>query len=157
MRVLAIDPGFGRLGVAVIDKEAGKETLIFSDCIETPKELPLSERLAQIEAELSGVISQYDPEELAIEKLFFANNQKTAMQVAEARGVVIATAETAGLSVYEYTPVEVKVAVTGSGSASKAQVSDMVKKLIQIEKLPRYDDEFDAIAIGLTHLATLKT
>src|SRR3989344_9408035 len=156
MRVLAIDPGFGKVGIAIIEGNKGNEKLLFSDCIETSKGLPHAERIAEITSEIKTLIAQWKPQDLAIEKLFFTTNQKTAMQVAEARGAIISTAHNLGLVVYEYTPLEIKVAITGYGKAGKAQVADMVRRLIKMEKLPRHDDEYDAVACGLTHLAQIK-
>ena len=157
MRVIAIDPGYDRIGVAVLEKNEGKESLIFSDCITTPKGVSFHDRLSILTTSFKELCDKWVPEECAIEKLFFNTNQKTAMQVSEARGALIEAAHSSGLDVSEYTPMEIKVAVAGYGGASKAQVADMVKRLIKINHLPKYDDEFDAIACGLTHFATLKT
>jgi crossover junction endodeoxyribonuclease RuvC len=154
MKIISIDPGYERLGLAVIEKERGsKEVLIFSECFKTPAKLPHHERLSLIGNRIKEVIKKYKPETLATEKLFFSGNQKTAMLVAEARGVILYTASSSGLEIFEYEPVNVKVAITGYGRAEKRQVIDMVRTLIDCKKAGNSDDEFDAIAIGLTHFA----
>ncbi len=155
MRVLAIDPGYERLGVAVLEKlPKQKEILLYSACIQTAKTLPHSERLLKIADEAAKVIRDYGPQALAIETLFLSVNQKTAMPVAEARGAVLAEAARRGLAVFEYTPLQVKCAVTGYGKSDKRQVAEMVARLIALPAKKRLDDEYDAIAIGLTCLAT---
>lgn len=153
MKVLAIDPGYERCGVAVLEKETGKDVLLYSDCIQTSKELPFPERLGIVADECSHIIGEYGPDAFAIEKVFFNANKKTAMAVSEVRGSLITIAQQANIAVSEYTPGEIKVAVTGYGNADKKQVTAMVEKLIRIDKEIRFDDEYDAIAIGITHLA----
>lgn len=154
MRIISIDPGYERLGIAIIEKEKNKrEELVFSECFKTSSKLPHSERLALIGNRIKEVIKKYKPEEMATEKLFFSGNQKTAMLVAEARGVILYSGTSSGLNVFEYTPNEVKIAITGYGRSEKKQIIDMVRKLINVEKSKESDDEFDAIAIGLTHFA----
>lgn len=154
MKILAIDPGFGRVGVAVIDISSQKEQLLFSECIETSADTPFAERVLAIGDEIEQVISRWGAAELAIETLLFNKNQKTAMQVAEARGVILYLAAKHGLSIHEYTPLQIKIAVTGHGAAPKAQVESMTRALITIDKVHILDDEMDAIAIGLTHSAS---
>ncbi len=157
MRVLAIDPGYEKMGVAVMEKETGgKERLLFSECFKTSREKVHPERLAALGKEIARVINEWKPAALAIEKLFFTTNQKTAFQVAEARGVIIYEASAAGLSVFEYTPLQAKVAVTGYGRGTKDQMKYMVEKLISVGKKIDEDDEYDAIALGLTYFATEK-
>jgi crossover junction endodeoxyribonuclease RuvC len=157
MRIISIDPGYERLGLAVIEKEKNKkEVLIFSECFKTSSKLPHSERLTLIGDRIKEVIKKYKPEQLATEKLFFSGNQKTAMLVAEARGVILYSGTSSDLPVFEYTPNEVKIAITGYGRSEKRQIIDMVKKLIDVKKSKESDDEFDAIAIGLTHFAIQK-
>ena len=157
MRVLAIDPGYERIGIAIIDEQNGKEIHQYSDCFRTPADIPFSERLAMIGTEIERVISVYTPEALAIETLYFTSNQKTAMLVAEARGVILYIAAKNNLALYEYTPLQIKAAVTGDGRSDKEQVTRMVTQLLKIEKHITHDDEYDAIAIGLTCLATRLT
>lgn len=158
MRILAIDPGYERIGIAILEKERGqKEFLVYSDCFKTSAKLSFAERLGMIGAEIARIVTKYKPEALAIEKLYFAKNQTTAMGVAEARGVIIYEASQAGLQVYEYTPMEIKVAVTGYGKATKNDVLAMTGKLIVLPNVKKViDDEIDAIAIGLTCFAREK-
>ena len=154
MRIISIDPGYERLGVAVLEKKPKrKEALIFSECFKTSSKLPHHERLTLIGDRITGVIKKYKPETLATEKLFFSGNQKTAMLVAEARGVILYTGSSLGLDIFEYTPNSVKIAITGYGRSEKRQMIDMVKKLILVSSKTNSDDEFDAIAIGLCHFA----
>jgi crossover junction endodeoxyribonuclease RuvC len=158
MKIISIDPGYERLGVAVIEKlssgsTAGKERLLFSECFKTSAKLPHHERLTLIGNRIKEVIKKWKPEAMATEKLFFSGNQKTAMLVAEARGVILYSGSSAGLPIFEYTPNEIKIAITGYGRSEKKQMMDMTRKLIQIDSKTKSDDEFDAIAIGLTHFA----
>lgn len=154
MRVLAIDPGYERLGIAVLEKKVGgKEQLIFSECFQTPKTAEFVDRLHAIGAELRKIIKEYSPTGVAIESLFFTNNQKTAMHVAEVRGVIMYEAVNHKLQFAEYTPAQIKNAVTGDGRADKKQIFSMVTKLVKIDKEINFDDEYDAIAIGITFLA----
>ncbi|MEI6843191.1 MAG: crossover junction endodeoxyribonuclease RuvC [bacterium] len=164
MKILAIDPGYERLGIAVLEKELkqptfakgyskAREVLLYSECFKTSSKLPHHERLALIGNKIKEVIKKYEPEALATEKLFFSGNQKTALLVAEARGVILYSASSSGLEIFEYAPVEIKVAVTGYGKSEKRQIIEMVKRLIAVPKGKNSDDEFDAIAIGLTHFA----
>lgn len=157
MRIISVDPGYERLGVAIIDKEQGKkEVLVFSDCIQTDKKLDHPERLFQIKKGLDEIIKKYNPSFLSIEKLFFSTNQKTALLVAEARGAILVTAKDHNLEVHEFTPNAIKVAVTGYGKSDKKTIINFLPKIINIEKTIKFDDEFDAIAIGLTFFATYR-
>lgn len=157
MKILSIDPGFERVGIAVIEKTfQKKDTLLYSNCFKTTPRIPLNERIKNIGEEIEKIIKKYKPEALAIEKLYFTTNQKTVMGVAEARGVIIYVATKNNLSIYEYTPPQIKVAVTGYGKASKQMVMSMVPKLIDVNTYINSDDELDAIAIGLTCLACEK-
>jgi crossover junction endodeoxyribonuclease RuvC len=152
--ILAFDPGFERLGVAVIQKEAGKEKLVHSDCIRTSASLSFPERLAILGGEAQALIKKFSPDAIALEEVYFEKNAKTAMQVAEVRGMLTYIAAARGLPLYQYTPLEVKVAITGYGKSDKRAVSAMVERLIALPKKRRLDDELDAIAIGLTALAS---
>lgn len=157
MRLLAIDPGYERLGIAVLEKNPKeKERLLYSDCFKTDKKLPHYKRLGHIGSELEKILQEFKPQALCLENLYFSNNQKTALTVAEARGVILYQAAKHGLKVYEYGPGEIKVAVTGYGKSDKEQVTSMVPRLIKIEKEIEYDDEYDAIAVGLTCFAIEK-
>jgi crossover junction endodeoxyribonuclease RuvC len=153
MRILGIDPGVERVGIAIIDKVGGKETFIYSECFKTSAKLSHAERLALIGGEIARVIDEYAPKALSIEKLFFQTNVTTAMFVAEARGVIVYECARRGLPVYEYTPMEIKVAVTGYGKSDKTAIMQMVPKLIKLPVRKMIDDEVDAIAITLTAFA----
>jgi crossover junction endodeoxyribonuclease RuvC len=153
MIVLGIDPGYGRCGMAILERESGKDKLLFSDCVETQADAEFVFRLSEIVSRCGNLIEQYAPSALAIEKLYFNANQKTAMRVAEARGALIECATEHGVEVFEYTPAQVKNATSGSGRADKKQIAAMLHLLIKIEKPIRRDDEYDAIAIALAHLS----
>lgn len=156
MRILGIDPGIERVGIAVIDKVAGKETFLFSECFKTSSKLSHAERLARIGEEVACVITEWQPQGLAIEKLFFEKNTTTAMGVAEARGVMLYEAARGKLAIHEYTPLEIKVAVTGYGKSDKRAIMDMVPRLIKLPSRKMIDDEVDAIAAALTCFAYVR-
>lgn len=154
MKIISIDPGYERLGIAILEKlPKQKETLVFSECFKTSSKLPHHERLALIGNRIKEIIGKYKPETLATEKLFFSTNTKTALLVAEARGVILYAGSSSGLNIFEYAPNEIKIAITGYGRADKNQMMDMVRKLITVSPKTNSDDELDAIAIGLTHFA----
>lgn len=155
-RVLGIDPGYERLGIAVVEKQNNKETVVYSECFHTPPKMPFHERLFLLGERVRVVIDEYSPEALAIETLMFNTNQKTAIHVAEARGVVLYEGARKKLEVYEFTPLQIKIAVTGHGRSDKKQMTEMVKKLVKIEKKDAKDDEYDAIACALTCLASYR-
>ena len=156
MRVLGIDPGYDRLGVAVMEKREGKETLLFSECVETNRRDPFETRLLHIGQALRKTISSWSPTLLAIETLYMSKNQKTALPVASARGVILFIAAEENLMVREYSPQAVKIATTGYGNSTKTQVIRMIPRLIPFTNTKARDDEFDAIAVAITALATEK-
>ena len=161
MRIIGIDPGYDRLGIAVIEKPAngqrGKERLLYSDCFQTSPKEDIYSRLLQIGQEIGRVMDELDPEALSIENLFITKNQKTAMRVAEARGIILYEAGRRGIPVAEYTPVQIKAAVTGDGRSDKLMVAKMICLLIDMsDKRARLDDEYDAIAAALAHSATIR-
>ena len=158
MRVIGIDPGYERLGVAIMEKQRDKNLVLFSSCLRTSKELTLSERYFKLGQEVQKLIEFWSPKSLAIEKLFFTKNQKTVMGVSETKGVIIYIAKSFGLRVYEYTPLQIKIAVVGYGKATKEQIVYMLNNILKIDKKEsaRYDDEFDAIAVALTCLVSTK-
>ncbi len=163
MRILGIDPGFERLGVAIVEKNKGKEVVVFSECFKTSSKLEFCDRLHLIGEEVRRIIDEYKPEVLSIETLFLNTNQKTVMRVAEARGVVVYECAKAHLKIFEASPPQIKIATTGYGRASKADINKMVKLLVDVntqisrEKNGREsDDELDAIAIALTAFAHLR-
>jgi crossover junction endodeoxyribonuclease RuvC len=153
IRVLAVDPGYERCGIAVLEKQSGKEVVLHSECVRTSKTLPFSERLLAIGSAITRVIEAHAPGMLAMETLFFTNNAKTAIAVAVARGVITYAAACSGLPLFEYGPGTIKIAVTGVGNADKKQVMQMIPKLVVLKSPDMLDDEYDAIAIGITHLA----
>ncbi len=152
MRVLSIDPGYDRMGVAVVEGSPSKPLLIWSDCLIPPKG-EVHERLGYLQEQLDTIIHTYAPEAIALEKLFFARNKTSALGVAQARGVVLAAAGAADLPVREYAPGTVKVAVTGDGRADKKAIARMIPLLVSLPDKKRLDDELDAIAVGITALA----
>ena len=162
MRILGIDPGYERLGIAILEKgnnakpfgkAQGKERVLFSECFKTKAELPFQERIALVGEKIKEVIKKYKPDILAIETLFMNTNQKTVMRVAEVRGVIIYECARGKLSIFEATPLQIKIATTGYGRSEKSQVMKMVKLLVDIEKNKTSDDELDAIAAALTGFA----
>lgn len=158
MKIIGIDPGYERIGIAVLEKNKGdrKEILLYSNCFKTSAKLPLPERIFLLGTEVQSVIKKYKPEKLAIEKLYFETNTSSAMGVSEARGAIIFVGRNAGLEILEYTPLQIKNAVTGYGKATKTQVHAMVSKLIELPKTVKQDDEVDAIAVGITGFATTR-
>lgn len=156
MIILAIDPGYERLGIAILEKDKNNEKLVFSTCFKTSAKTEHAERLLLIGLELEKVILKYKPEAVATEKLFFSNNKKTALMVAEARGVILYVAKKCGLNLIEFHPSDIKIAITGSGRADKKAIYFMAEKLITLPKTKMIDDEIDAICIGLTFFAQHK-
>ena len=154
MKILSIDPGYDRTGVAVLECDENSEIkLLYSDCLMTDKKIAFSERLMSIAKNIERIIKKYKPKVCATESLFFNKNQKTAMMVSQIRGMVLYLAAKNKMMFFEYGPLKVKVAVTGYGKSTKDQIIKILPRLISIEKHINYDDEFDAIAIGLTCIA----
>ena len=154
MRVIAIDPGYDRLGVAIIENSPQGEVLLYSTCIETNRSDNLADRLVTIAEAFSKLTAEYKPTALAIETLFFNKNIKTALGVAQARGVLLYLARSVGCTIYEFGPQEIKTAITGYGKSDKKAVIEMVLRLVKNAPTSALDDEYDAIAIGVTCLAT---
>jgi crossover junction endodeoxyribonuclease RuvC len=159
MIVLAIDPGYERLGIALIEKtKSSKEKVLYSECFRTSPKLDFYDRLLLIGSKVKEIIGKYSPTALSIENLFISNNQKTAMRISEVRGAILFTAKEAGLDIYELTPLQIKLSVTGNGKSTKNEVIKMVNLLTGFDKdKPKnkviLDDEYDAIAIGLAYFA----
>jgi crossover junction endodeoxyribonuclease RuvC len=153
MRILGIDPGYDRLGIAVVEGDPSRPTLVMSACVSPEKGLREA-RLARVSQATTDAIALYAPDALAIETLFFSTNRRTALGVAEARGAVLAAAGSARLAIIECSPQQVKLAVTGHGGADKRAIARMIPQLVTLPKRKRVDDELDAIAIGITGLAT---
>ncbi len=149
MRILGIDPGTGILGFGVIDTNGRKHTLVDAGVIRTPPNQPDSDRLFTIYNEITEIIELHKPEKIAVEKLFFAQNVTTAMSVSQARGVVLLCGKQAGLDLYEYTPLQIKQALTGYGRADKKQIQEMVKILLCLQVVPKPDDCADALATAI--------
>ena len=151
MRILGIDPGLAIVGWAVIESERGSIRPIAFGAITTPAHTDIESRLLIIKQDLEEIISKYQPEEMAIEELFFNTNITTGIAVAEARGVILCTAYAKGVKISEYTPLQVKQAVVGYGRAEKQQVIAMVTTLLKLKSPPKPDDTADAVAIAICH------
>lgn len=152
MKVLAIDPGYERLGIAILEKQKGKDALLHSECFQTDKKEDHSKRLFLIYSKLKKIIEEYSVNTCAIETLFFSSNVKTALKVAELRGVILVLCEIYGLKLHEFSPQAIKIGVTGYGKSDKNAVVKMIPLLLKINKKIKYDDEYDAIAVGITCL-----
>jgi len=154
--VLAVDPGFDRIGLAIMKLERDGLKLLFSECFKTDSKKARPERLFSIGRRIKEVIKKWRPQTLAIETIFFNTNTTSAIGVAEARGIIIYEARSANMEIFEYGPQTIKIAVTGYGRADKIQMANMVKKLVHLpeKSSKRLDDEVDAIAVGITHLAS---
>lgn len=151
MRILGIDPGTGILGFGVIEVARGKSQLVDAGVIRTPVKEDDAVRLVTIYEELTEIIADTKPQQMSVEKLFFAQNVTTAMTVSQARGVVLLAGKQAGLEIYEYTPLQIKMAITGYGRADKKQIQEMVRVILGLKDVPKPDDCADAIAAALTH------
>jgi crossover junction endodeoxyribonuclease RuvC len=156
IRVLGIDPGFAITGYALLEQRGSVTVCPEAGTIETRAGTAFGRRLLQLRLELKTVLDRLKPDEAAVEELFFTKNVKTAIKVAEARGVILATLFEEGFEVFEYTPTEVKRAVTGSGSADKGQVLKMMKMVLTPVRMPAKDDAVDAMAIAFCHCGNLK-
>lgn len=156
MRIIGIDPGTGILGFGIIEAERGKTRLVDAGVIRTPVKEDDAVRLQTIYDELTDIISQNRPDAMSVEKLFFARNVTTAMTVAQARGVVLLCGRQSELPIYEYTPLQIKQAVTGYGKADKKQMQEMVRVILQLKEIPKPDDAADALAAAITHSMTVR-
>lgn len=154
-KIIAIDPGYDRCGVAIVEENAGKPVVVFSTCITSQKTDEQYLRLASIFKELDSLIKEHSPTHMAIETLFFSVNKKTAIKVAEARGAILALAGIKNLGVIELSPQAIKISMTGSGNATKEQVEKMVRLTVKLPTKAKLDDEIDAIALGVASLQTL--
>jgi len=156
LRILAIDPGYDRCGIAVVEESAGVPVIVHSACITTSKTLSHALRLSSLYTAITGLITEWQPTHFAIETLFFSVNKQTAMKVAEARGVLLATAGLHNLAIVELAPQTIKIAMTGNGAATKEQVQKMVMLTTKIDTVQKIDDEIDAIAVGIAALPIAK-
>jgi crossover junction endodeoxyribonuclease RuvC len=156
IRVLGVDPGFGRTGLGVVDYYGSKPVHVWHSCIDTPADAPFTERLQTVRNDLTEALRRFAPHVAAVEKLFFQSNVKTAINVGMARGVILLVLADAGLISVELNPNNIKQAVAGHGSADKKQIQDMVMRLLKLESIPKPDDAADALAIaiagGLYHI-----
>ena len=156
MRIIGIDPGTGILGFGIIEVLKGKPVLVDGGVIRTPVKEDDAIRLQTIYDELTDIIAETKPSEMAVEKLFFAQNVTTAMTVAQARGVVLLCGMQAGLKISEYTPLQIKQALTGYGRADKKQIQEMVRVILNLKDVPKPDDCADAIACAITHSMSMR-
>lgn len=151
MRILGVDPGTATTGFGIIEYERGRYAFVDAGVITTPPDQPMPTRLITLHEELAQVVRETKPDQAAVEQLFFATNVTTAISVGQARGVILLTFAEAGLVPAEYTPMQVKQAVTGYGGAKKPQIQEMVRVLLKLPAIPRPDDAADALAIAITH------
>jgi len=156
VRIIGIDPGTGILGFGIIEASSGKTQLVDAGVIRTPVKEDDAVRLSTIFDELSDIIADTKPTEMAVEKLFFAQNVTTAMTVAQARGVVLLAGQQAGLKITEYTPLQIKQTLTGYGRADKKQMQEMVRILLGLKEVPKPDDCADALATALMHAQSIR-
>ena len=151
MIILGVDPGIATIGFGVIEARRGQNILKQYGVITTPAGLPLANRLLQISEDMDALIRQFQPDEMAVEELFFTKNITTGIAVAHGRGVILLSAQKLGLPIFEYTPMQVKQAVAGYGGADKRQVMLMTQRLLKMKDVPRPDDAADALAIAICH------
>ncbi|MDE5768071.1 MAG: crossover junction endodeoxyribonuclease RuvC [Oscillospiraceae bacterium] len=151
MRILGVDPGYAIVGFGIVDYAGANFAPIDYGAILTQAHTPFTQRLCDIDTDIREVFRRYEPDCMAIEKLYFTSNQKTAIDVAQARGILILAAAKKKIPVYEYTPLQVKMAVVGYGKAEKKQVMEMTKNILKLEQIPKPDDAADALAIAICH------
>lgn len=151
MRVLGIDPGYAIVGFGALDYEKGRFTPVRYGAVTTQSHTLFEQRLEEVYDDVTQVLQTVQPDAMAIETLYYANNQTTGIAVAEARGVILLAARKAGVPVFEYTPLQVKQSVTGYGKAVKKQVQEMVRSILQLDTVPKPDDTADALAIAICH------
>jgi len=151
LRILGIDPGYAIMGWGVVDKNGSRYELVDYGAITTDKDMPMADRLKVLYSELMEKIAEFQPAEVSIEELYFNTNAKTVIYVGEARGVALLACCNSGLPIYEYTPLQIKNAISGSGRADKKQMQQMVKRLLALDFIPKPDDAADAIAAALCH------
>ena len=154
MKILGIDPGMAIVGYSIVDFDGENVKLLHSGSIQTSKDDRESKRLLEIFNDMRTIVEKYQPDEAAIEKLFYFKNQTTVMPVSHARGVILTVLEQFGIPIFEYTPMEVKQVLTGYGRADKKEVDHMVKLALGVETLPKLDDTVDSIAIAICHTSS---
>lgn len=151
MRILGIDPGYAIVGYGVLDYSHGSFTAVDVGAITTGADMPFHKRLKVIYDDMAEIIRTFQPDEMGIEKLFFNSNEKTAIDVAQARGVTLLPAIQNDIPIFEYTPLQVKSSIVGYGRAEKNQVQEMVRNMLRLKKIIKPDDAADAVAIAITH------
>lgn len=151
MVIMGIDPGYAIVGYGVVDYTSGRFVTCAYGAITTPAGMPFEQRLQMIYSEMTRILAKYKPQALSIEKLFFATNKTTAIDVAQARGVILLAAQQHGAAVAQYTPLQVKQSVTGYGKADKKQVQEMTKSILKLDAIPKPDDTADALAMAICH------
>ncbi len=157
MRILGIDPGYAIVGYGVLDYHANYFDVVGFGAITTAADISFSKRLEIIYSDMCRILDAYQPDEMGIEKLFFNTNQKTGIDVAQARGVTLLPAIQRGIPIYEYTPLQVKSAIVGYGRAEKKQVQEMTRSILKLKEVPKPDDTADAVAIAITHGYSITT
>jgi len=157
LRVIGIDPGTAIVGYGIIDFKDNKYEVVDYGCIYTHKDLPMPKRLLKISEDLSSILEKYKPDHMAVEELFYFKNNKTVISVGQARGVIILEGVRKDISLADYTPLQVKMGITGYGKAEKKQVQLMVQKVLKLKEIPKPDDAADALAIAVTHINALNS
>jgi len=151
MRIIGIDPGYAIVGFGVLEYNKARFSVVEYGAVTTPADMDFSQRLCEIYNDLCYIFDKYRPEFLSIERLYFTSNQKTAIAVAQARGVTLLAAKQRGIEIFEYTPLQVKQSVTGYGKAVKKQVQEMTKRILELDEVPKPDDTADALAMAICH------
>lgn len=157
MRIMGIDPGYAIVGYGVLDYSSNRFSVVGFGAVTTAADMPFERRLLAIYDDMKCLLEMYKPDELSVEKLFFNTNQKTVIDVAQARGVTLLPAIQAGLPIYEYTPLQVKSSITGYGRAEKQQVQELVRSILHLKEVPKPDDTADAVALAITHGYSINT
>jgi len=157
MRVIGIDPGTAIVGYGIIDYIGNKYEVVDYGCIYTSKDLPMPKRLLKISEDLEELLDKYKPDHMAVEELFYFKNNKTVISVGQARGVILLEGVRKGIELADYTPLQVKMGITGYGKSEKKQVQLMVQKVLKMREIPKPDDAADALAIAVTHINSLNS
>ncbi len=151
MRIIGIDPGYAIIGYGIVDYNASKFSIVNYGAVTTKAKTPFASRLEIIFNDISQLLDTFKPDAVSLEKLYFNTNTTTAIDVAQARGVILLAAQLYGIKVFEYTPLQVKQSVTGYGRAEKSQIMEMTRRLLNLEKIPKPDDTADALALAVCH------
>lgn len=151
MRIIGIDPGYAIVGFGIIEYNKARFSVVEYGAVTTPADMDFNQRLCEIYSDLCYIFDKYKPDFLSIERLYFTSNQKTAIAVAQARGVTLLAAKQRGIEIFEYTPLQVKQSVTGYGKAVKKQVQEMTKRILDLDEIPKPDDTADALAMAICH------